>query len=141
MLFTRGTDYALRGLVYIARQTENRLVMANEIAVSEDMPEYFFAKILQSLAKSGLINSFRGTNGGFALAKAPEEITVLEVIEALEGPLTVSKCVNTPQLCEKSDTCPFHGYWTMVQQSLISNLNRYTLADAVTQLNANETQD
>ncbi len=138
MLFTRGADYALRGMIYLAQQPKGTLSMASEIAASEDMPEYFFSKVFQSLAKSGLLNSFRGSNGGFALAKSPAEITVREVIESLEGPITVSKCVNSPEVCKRSGTCPFHTWWKEVQDSLVSTLDNHTIADAVAQLNNGE---
>jgi len=98
MLSTRASDYALRGMVYLARQPAGKLSMASEIATAEDMPEYFFSKIFQSLAKSGLVNSFRGSNGGFVLARSPEEIRVLDVIEAIDGPISTSKCATSPDV-------------------------------------------
>ena len=141
MLSTRAADYALRGIAYLARKPPDSLVMASEIAASEDMPEYFFSKIFQSLAKSGLVNSFRGSNGGFALAKPAEEITMREVVEAVEGPLAVTKCVISPEACEKSTTCPFHVYWKEAQESLEFVLNKYTLADAVSHMRAVEERE
>jgi Rrf2 family protein len=131
MLSTRASDYALRGMVYLARQPVGRLSMASEIASAEDMPEYFFSKIFQNLAKSGLVNSFRGSNGGFALARAPEEIKVLEVIEAIDGPVSASKCATNPGACDRSPSCPFHLYWKEAQESVLSVLGKYSLADAV----------
>lgn len=138
MLFTRGADYALRGMVYLARQPNDKLVMASEIAAAEGIPEYFFSKIFQNMAKSGLINSFRGSNGGFALAKSPEKITIRDMIEALEGPLTVSKCATDPETCERSGLCPFHNYWQEAQDSLNSIFSKYTLADAVSYIRERE---
>ncbi|UCD57130.1 MAG: Rrf2 family transcriptional regulator [Candidatus Hydrogenedentota bacterium] len=138
MHLTRGADYGLRGMVYLARQPADKLVMANEIAAAENMPEYFFSKIFQNLAKVGLVNSFRGSNGGFLLAKPPAEITVREVTEAIEGPIAFSRCVNAPQTCEKSSTCPFHYYWKEAQQGLFAILEKYSLADAVSYIEAAE---
>lgn len=138
MLFTRGADYALRGMIYLAQQPRDKLSMASEIAASEEMPEYFFSKVFQNLAKSGLINSFRGSNGGFALAKSPAEITIREVIESLEGPITISKCVNSPEVCDRSGTCPLHLWWKEAQDNLVSMLDNRTLADAVAHLNNGE---
>jgi Rrf2 family protein len=131
MLSTRASDYALRGMVYLARQPKDQLSMASEIALAEDMPEYFFSKIFQTLAKSGLVNSFRGSNGGFALAKEPEQIRVLDVIEAIDGPVSASKCATNPEACDRSPTCPFHVYWKEAQDSVLSTLGKYSLADAV----------
>lgn len=140
MQLTRGTDYGLRGLLYLAKQPADKLVMASEIASIENMPEYFFSKIFQNLAKAGLVNSYRGSSGGFTLAKSPAEISVREVIEAIEGPIAVCKCVIAPDACEKSATCPFHVYWKEAQRSLLSVLDKYTIADAV-MYNPSERQD
>ena len=131
MLSTRASDYALRGMAYLAKQTPGKLSMASEIASAENMPEYFFSKIFQNLAKSGLVNSFRGSNGGFVLARSPEDIKVLEVIEAIDGPIAASKCALDPNLCERSDMCPFHPYWKETQEAILSVLAKYTIADAV----------
>lgn len=138
MLSTRASDYALRGMVYLARQPAGKLSMAGEIAAAENMPEYFFSKIFQNLAKSGLVNSFRGSNGGFALAKSPEAIKILDVIEAIDGPICASKCATASDACDRNDTCPFHQYWKEVQNAILSVLNKYSLADAVQQAEAAE---
>ncbi len=131
MLSTRASDYALRGMAYLAKQPQGTLSMASEIASAENMPEYFFSKIFQNLAKSGLVNSFRGSNGGFVLARDPEDIRVLEVIEAIDGPIVANKCALDPALCERSDACPFHPYWKETQEAILSVLTKYTIADAV----------
>ncbi|NQU07096.1 MAG: Rrf2 family transcriptional regulator [Candidatus Abyssubacteria bacterium] len=138
MLSTRAADYALRGMAYLAMQPASKLVMAAEIAAAEDMPEFFFSKIFQSLAKSGLVNSFRGSNGGFELARSPEEITMRQIVEAVDGPVAVSKCASAPESCERSGTCPFHRYWTEVQDSVLTILDSHTLAEAVSHVEAAE---
>jgi Rrf2 family protein len=121
-------------MVYLARQSNGELAMAAEIASSEDMPEYFFSKIFQGLAKSGLVDSFRGSNGGFKLAKPPDEIKILEIIEAIDGPIAASKCASAPESCDRSPTCPVHPMWKETQESIKAVLNRYTLGDAVRNL-------
>ncbi|MBI5117407.1 Rrf2 family transcriptional regulator [Candidatus Poribacteria bacterium] len=136
MQLTRGADYALRGLLYLARQPKGKLVMASEIAAAERIPEYFFSKLFQNLAKGGVVNSFRGSNGGFVLARSAKEITVLEVIEAIDGPVALNKCADSPEVCEKSGSCPFHEYWKEAQKALVSTLGKYTLADAVAHVDA-----
>lgn len=131
MHVTSGADYGLRGLLYLAKQPTGRLVVASEIAEAENMPEYFFSKIFQHMAKAGLVSSVRGSSGGFSLARPKEDITVLEAIEAVEGPINMSKCVSSPESCAKSGTCPFHTYLKEGRDSLVSVLGRYTLADAL----------
>lgn len=140
MLSTRASDYALRGMVYLARKPEGELSLSAEIAAAEGMPEYFFSKIFQNLAKSGLVNSFRGSNGGFGLARRPEEIKVIEVIEAIDGALSASRCATNPSACDRSPTCPFHLYWKETQDSIVSVLGKYTLADAVRHIENAEAQ-
>ncbi|RJP26162.1 MAG: Rrf2 family transcriptional regulator [Candidatus Abyssobacteria bacterium SURF_5] len=131
MQLTSGADYGLRGLLYLAGQPLGRLVVAAEIAEAEEMPEYFFSKIFQHLAKAGIVNSVRGSSGGFSLARPSNEITVLEAIEAIEGPINMGKCVIAPESCKKSDTCPFHKFLKEGKDSLSSVLGKYTLADAL----------
>jgi Rrf2 family protein len=131
MQITSGADYGLRGLLYLAKQPAGRLVVASEIAEAEHMPEYFFSKIFQNLAKAGLVNSVRGSSGGFSLARPSNQITVLEAIEAVEGTLTMSKCVSAPESCERSDGCPFHRYFKEGKDSLTAVLGKYTIADAM----------
>lgn len=138
MLSTRAADYALRGMTYLAMQPASKLVMASEIAAAENMPESFFSKIFQSLAKSGLVDSFRGSNGGFKLAMSPEKITMRQIIEAVEGPVAVSRCAHSPESCEKSGTCPFHRYWTEVHDSVLTILDKHTVAEAVSHVEAAE---
>jgi len=138
MLSTRASDYALRGMLYLARRANGELAMAADIASSEDMPEYFFSKIFQGLAKSGLVDSFRGSNGGFRLAKSPDDIRILEIIEAIDGPIAASKCANAPESCERSGTCPIHTIWKETQESIAATLNKYTLGDAVRNMKAAE---
>jgi Rrf2 family protein len=118
-------------MVHLARQSNGKLSMAAEIALAEDMPEYFFSKIFQGLAKSGLVDSFRGSNGGFKLAKSPDEIKILEIIEAIDGPIAASKCVNAPESCDRSPTCPVHPIWKETQASILTVLSKYSLGDAV----------
>lgn len=140
MLSTRASDYALRGMLHLARQSNGKLSMAAEIALAEDMPEYFFSKIFQNLAKSGLVDSFRGSNGGFKLAKSPDEIKILEIIEAIDGPIAASKCVNAPDSCDRSSTCPIHPIWRETQEAIVTVLNKYTLGDAVRHMEQDEQQ-
>ncbi|GAB4349032.1 MAG: Rrf2 family transcriptional regulator [Candidatus Abyssubacteria bacterium] len=137
-MLTRAADYGLRGLLYLSKASSDRMVMAGEIAEAENMPEYFFSKIFQNLAKAGIVNSSRGSGGGFSLAKPPEQILLFDVLEAIEGSLCLSRCVDDPGSCPKSATCPFNAYLSEAQQSLYSVLRKYTLADAASYSRAAE---
>ena len=86
-------DYAIRGMVYLASQAPGRVVLVSEIARAMDIPPLFLAKIFQQFTKLGLVKSFRGSGGGFLLGRSPEEITLCEIVEAVEGPIMPNRCV------------------------------------------------
>ena len=89
------------------------------------------AKILGSLAKAGLLRSSRGVNGGFTLAHPAEEISLLDVVEAVEGPLSLTRCVPDPLGCVHSDNCPACSVWALVQHRISDVLQHATLEDLV----------
>lgn len=102
--------------------------MASELAIAEQIPVNFVRKILEALAKTGLVKSFRGAGGGFTLGRAPEEITIRQVIEAVEGPLALNQCF-TPTACENLPNCPMSQIWMEAQRAVEDVLGKYSLAD------------
>lgn len=99
--FTKRADYGLMAIHYIAAHQAQGSVSAKRIAEAFNIPSELLAKILQRLARKGLITSHNGPKGGYALAQAPEEMTVGEVLRALEGPIHIVSCIedlNCPQL-------------------------------------------
>jgi Rrf2 family protein len=90
-------------------------MLRHDITQMESIPESFMAKILKRLVNSGLLLSSRGIRGGFALARTPSEITLMEIIEAVEGPISVTPCVPDPDGCEFSGFCPAYPVWWKVQ--------------------------
>ena len=81
--FTSATDYAIRAMIHLACLPENGHALRDQIATSENIPSSFMAKILRSLVRAGLLNSARGVNGGFSLARDPEEVSLLDIVEAV----------------------------------------------------------
>lgn len=130
MQLTRAGEYAIKSLLYLAAQHADARVMASEVANSEQIPVNFVRKILESLAKTGLVKSYRGAGGGFMLGRAPEQITLRQVIEAVEGPLALNQCL-LPIACEQQSTCPMCHIWMEAQNAVESVLQRYSLADVV----------
>jgi Rrf2 family protein len=122
MELTRAADYALRGVLYLSMQTEDRLSIISEIAEEMDIPEGFLARIFQILAKSGIIRSHRGKRGGFSLSRQPEEIFMKDVIEALEGPIHLNKCLSDYGDCVRESLCSLHDVWGEIQKDVISTL-------------------
>ncbi|MFA7404724.1 MAG: Rrf2 family transcriptional regulator [Pelobacteraceae bacterium] len=129
MELTRKGEYAIRGIVYLAGRPIDKVCLLSDIAAAVDVPPTFLAKIFQQFSKMGLVKSFRGTGGGFMLGRPPEKITLLEVVEAVEGPIIPNRCVGTPADCERSGTCNVHPVWMRVQEEVRGALAGVTLKE------------
>jgi Rrf2 family transcriptional regulator, iron-sulfur cluster assembly transcription factor len=129
MQITRAGEYGVLGLLHLARQGAERMVMIDEVSREEKIPKSFLAKIFQSLVKAGLIRSYRGAGGGFALVKKPEEITVLEVIEAIEGKIAFQRCLQEVPDCEHMEGCALCGLFERAQDRVKEVFARTSLAD------------
>jgi Rrf2 family transcriptional regulator, iron-sulfur cluster assembly transcription factor len=127
MELTRKAEYAIRGMLYLARKQEGGISMLAEIAGAVDTPRTFLAKIFQDLVKTGLIRSTRGVKGGFVLARPPERITLREIVEAIEGPIMPNKCLMGEGVCSFQKTCPVHPVWRRLQAVTKGILDEVTL--------------
>ncbi len=127
MKLTRGAGYGTLGILYLARQPRDRVVLISEIAQAEGVPESYLAKIFQGLSKAGLVRSHRGARGGFSLARLPQEITLRQVIEAIEGPVALNRCLDPRQGCERSATCSLQTALAQAQEALLAALDQVTL--------------
>ncbi len=131
MELTRKGDYAIRGIVYLAGKPLDKVCLLSDIAAAVDVPPTFLAKIFQQFSKIGLVKSFRGTGGGFLLGRPPEHITLLEVVEAVEGPIIPNRCVVSPSDCDRSTFCTVHPVWLRVQEEVRTVLDGITLKELV----------
>ena len=131
MQLTRGGEYAIRGMLYLARQPRGKKVMTSTIARASDIPDSFLAKVLQILARAGIVESYRGTGGGFSLLKPVEEITLRQIVEAVEGDIALNECLVHKNACKRVGTCPVHKIWKEAQEQLLRVLDRANLADLV----------
>ena len=120
------TDYGVVLLTAFAREPAHG-ISARELSARTGIPQPTVVKLLKTLLKAGLLVSQRGTKGGYALARTPEEIPVADVIEALEGPLAITEC-NLPGTCEHEQCCPARPNWTAVNDVIHEALSRLTLA-------------
>jgi Rrf2 family protein len=127
MQLTRKADYAIRSMIYLASLPENRIALIGEISAATQVPSAFLAKILQQFVKKGLAISSRGVSGGFSLAKNPEQITLREVIETVDGPLNPNICVMSDGACSLSKACPVHPVWRRIQSTVQGILDEVTL--------------
>lgn len=127
---SRKSDYALRAVIYLARISEDRFGRVSEIAKAKDIPQAFLAQILPLLANHGLVKSQQGAHGGYALARAPETISFLDIIESVEGPLRLNKCVEGQhEDCTILDTCEMQHVWNRAQSQMVDFLRGVTMSD------------
>jgi Rrf2 family protein len=131
MKLSRASVYAFYGLVYIARQPEGRYVPLSAIHERHGVPEKHLAKIFQVLVKAGILESARGVNGGFALAKAASKISPLDVVQAIEGPIDESGCLLLEERCASHGACQINAVWRRAQHAMLTVLRQSTLADMV----------
>ena len=129
MELTRKGEYAIRGIVFLATQPADQICLLSDIASAVDVPQTFLAKIFQQFSKIGLVRSYRGTGGGFVLGRPPDKITLLEVVEAVEGPITPNRCVTGEGVCDRSSACNVHPVWVSVQDQVRGILTKVTLKD------------
>ena len=125
MQITRQADYATRAVLYLARTENGKLVATSQVAKEQKIPVSFLAKIVMQLSVAGLLHTSRGARGGVALAREPQNITILEVIEAIDGPLQLNVCVE--------DNCPIRSSWCDTQNALIEKLKNTNFAQLIVQ--------
>lgn len=117
MQITRETDYAIRCVLYLAGK-RGSVTMVDEIARKKFVPKSFLAKILQKLVKAGIVRSYRGVKGGFELTRGPEEVSLLDVIEAVQGPVSMNACALDESVCSLSGSCSVHPVWVEVRKEV-----------------------
>lgn len=127
MELTRKGEYAIRGIVFLAQQPPGKVSLISEIAQATDVPQTFLAKIFQSFAKQGLINSSRGTGGGFILGRPAASITLRQVVEAVEGPIMPNRCLLGSGSCDRDGHCKVHPVWKTVQSHVVGILDGVTI--------------
>lgn len=126
-LITRNTDYAFRALCAIAK-AKKRLISVSDLVTSLKIPRPFLRKILQVLNKKGILNSYKGKGGGFALAILPKKIFLLSLIKIFQGPIKINECVFKKAPCPNTKKCKLKGKIDKIQKYIISELKGVTLA-------------
>lgn len=129
MQIPRRVDYGLRAAIYLSTQAPDRSCSLAEIAKHQGVPRKFLEKIIQDLIRSGLVKSKRGPDGGYTLARSPDEISFQDIIEALEGPIAVNVCMNQRLSCNHLSRCTMLGVWSEIQHKVVDVFARTTLAD------------
>ncbi len=134
-MLSQKAKYALKALCQLARHPEGQLMLVSDIAEREQAPRKFLELILLDLKRHGLVFSQRGKHGGYALAKAPETITVGEVIRILDGPLAPLPCASLSGYrrcldCDDEETCPVRSVMRRVRDAMAEIVDHTSIADA-----------
>ena len=128
MQITRQADYAVRAVLHLARTGDQRTA-TSMIAQEQRIPPSFLAKIISQLSIAGLLHTSRGARGGVTLAREAKDITLLEVIEAIDGPIQLNECVGNNGTCSFEDNCPLRPVWCDAQEELVNRLKGTNFAD------------
>lgn len=133
MQITRQADYALRAMLYLAQLEPNQRAATSQIAEEQHIPPSFLAKIISQLSIAGLIHTSRGARGGVSLAHQPEDISILEVVEAIDGPISLNECTENPSACPFGEDCPLRPLWCDTQSELVQRLKKTSFAEFIAQ--------
>ena len=125
------TDYGIVLLAHLAHRGGDGPHAAREVAKEVDLPLPVVSKVLKSLARRGVLQSHRGSKGGYTLLRQPADITVSEIIDALEGPVALTECNVGPHLCAHEASCPVRGPWHVINRVVKVALSKVTLEDLI----------
>ncbi|MHB0914529.1 MAG: RrF2 family transcriptional regulator [Thermoleophilia bacterium] len=128
MNISAKSKYAVRALVELAQQTNGQPIPIADIASRRDIPLQFLEQLFSTLRKSGILNSHRGVRGGFSFNKLPEDITILDVVEVLDGNITPAACTSGAS-CERVEGCIMNEVWNDVKSSLEETLSSWNIGD------------
>ena len=129
MQITRATDYAVRVMVHLASLPQGEKVPLSALVRASGVRGSFLSKVLQRLVRAGLVSSHRGAGGGFCLRVQSEKTTLIEVIEAIDGPLQLNLCLGSGLTCERKSWCGVHPIWQKAQGALAEVLAGITIAE------------
>jgi Rrf2 family protein len=122
MQLTRAADYAVRVMIHLAGLPQGSRVSRSELSSAAECPEQFLCKVLQNLTRAGLVVSHRGNTGGFELEELHRNASILEVVEAVEGPIRLNVCLTSDHACSRQSWCPAHCVWSDAQAALLGVL-------------------
>lgn len=126
MQITRQADYAVRAVLYLAQRGSGARVSTAQVAQEQHIPPTFLAKIISQLSTAGVVRATRGARGGITLARQPDEINLLEIVEAIDGPVSLNECTHDPGLCVMGENCAVREVWCDVRAELVSRLKKTT---------------
>jgi Rrf2 family protein len=122
MQITRQADYAVRAMLYLAQRGPAARTATAQIAKEQNIPLTFLAKIISQLSAAGIVRATRGARGGVSLARAVDEVSLLEIVEAIDGPMRLNECVLDPDICPQIEACTVRAVWCEAQADLVTKL-------------------
>jgi Rrf2 family protein len=125
-------EYGLRAMILLGKNYNIERLSLSDIAHSEKISKEFLAQLMLDLRKANLVESYKGVTGGYSLTKHPKEITLKEILEALEGPIQIIECIHETNLCEKQNLCLTKNIWEFVEIKILDLFNEITLQDLIT---------
>ncbi len=129
MQLTMTGEYAIRTMVHLSRLDPGTIAQISDISKAWSIPEKFLRKIVARLCRAGLVKSHRGVHGGISLSRSPDQITLLEVVEEIEGPMSLNRCLVEPDFCSRTTVCSVHEVWRETQGKLRDFLSARTFAE------------
>ena len=129
MQITRQADYAVRAVLYLTNLNENERVSTSIIAEKQHIPPSFLAKIISQLSIAGLLHTSRGARGGVTLARDAMDISLLDVVEAIDGPIQLNECVGDSGICSFEEGCQMKSVWCDAQADLVKTLKGTNFSD------------
>lgn len=128
MQITKQADYAIRAVLHLTKLGPSERAATSQVAAEQRIPPSFLAKIISQLSIAGLLHTSRGARGGVTLARPASEISLLEVVEAIDGPIALNECVNDVDACTFGQECPLRPVWCDAQDDLVSRLRSTNFA-------------
>jgi Rrf2 family transcriptional regulator, iron-sulfur cluster assembly transcription factor len=129
MIYSRSAEYAIRAFVQLANVPEGKYAMVKQIAEQADIPSHFLAKILQQLARKGYLRSSKGPTGGFSLRVPPREVSLLTIVDAVDGLKDFERCPAGMAECNDQAPCGMHDSWKALRNRIMEYLERTTIED------------
>lgn len=131
MRITQEDDYGIRTILYLCKKPKGERTLAKDISTTQCIPERFLLKILRKLAVSDILVSYMGYGGGYAVEKSPSEISLLDVITAVEGPIYINKCLEDKKNCNagRAEWCVVHKRLRTIQGLLLNALEKVSFQD------------
>jgi Rrf2 family protein len=133
MQLTRAADYAVRVMVHLVGQPEGTRASLVSLSEATAAPESFLSKVLQALTRAGMIYSQRGQSGGFEISQPGRKASMLEVIEAIGGPVRLNVCLASGKSCVRKVWCPAHPVWVRAQEAMLEVLRKTSIAELAAQ--------